>query len=112
MKLSDFATQIIVTPAKFTTYALNANHPTGKHKARVFASVLGYTVENYQQLLKQIELQAFHADAKEKHQDQYGRHFQVDLTIVGTAGNKAVVRTGWLIPINSYQAFLTTAYVL
>ena len=32
--------------AKIEDYILNATHPEGKHKARVFESVLGITLEN------------------------------------------------------------------
>ena len=35
----------IVDSRKLTSYCLDANHPRGKHKARVFAS-LGFTAEN------------------------------------------------------------------
>ncbi|MCP4361322.1 MAG: hypothetical protein GY796_25210 [Chloroflexi bacterium] len=55
MKLRGFAPKLAINPAKFTTYALNEHHPKGKHKARVFKAALGYTSENYQLLLNQIE---------------------------------------------------------
>lgn len=112
MKLRDFATQITIDPAKFTTYALNLNHPKGKHKARVFAAGLGYTAENYQPLLHQIEIQALEAEAQAKHVDQYGQHLQVDLTITGATDQEAIVRTGWLVAPKSEVASLTTLYVL
>ena len=35
----------IVDPQKLTGYCLNLEHPRGKHKARVFAT-LGFTVES------------------------------------------------------------------
>ncbi len=36
----------IVDREKLTGYCLNPEHPRGKHKARVFATALGFTVEN------------------------------------------------------------------
>jgi len=38
----------IVDPEKLTGYCLNPEHPRGKHKARVFATALGFTSENGQ----------------------------------------------------------------
>lgn len=40
----------ILDEAKLTGYCLSPGHPRGKHKARVFAAVLGFTSENVEQL--------------------------------------------------------------
>jgi len=112
MKLRDFASQITIDPAKLTIYALNENHPHGKHKARVFAAALGYTTENYRSLLQQIEVQALEAKAELQHVDQFGQHFRVHLTITGVAGQVATIRTGWLVPSGDQTAILTTLYVI
>ena len=40
----------IVDRVKLTEYCLNADHARGKHKARVFAAVLGFTAENADEL--------------------------------------------------------------
>lgn len=40
----------IIPDEKLRGYALNLNHPVGGHKARVIASVLGFTVENAEAL--------------------------------------------------------------
>ena len=29
--------------------------------------------------------------------DKYGQRYQVDLDVVGTAGERAIVRTGWIV---------------
>ena len=39
----------IVDPQKLTGYCLNPEHPRGKHKARVFAT-LGFTAESAEDL--------------------------------------------------------------
>ena len=36
----------VVSLEKFTEYLLNPEHPTGRHKARVFKAALGLTLEN------------------------------------------------------------------
>lgn len=43
MKLGELATSMLIDPNKLIDYALNPNHPEGKHKARVFETALGYT---------------------------------------------------------------------
>ena len=109
--LEDFAKQIVIDPSKLTKYVLNPNNDQGRHKARVFRAALGYTQANYQSLLDQLQTQALTSQAQLKRTDQYGRHLQVDLKIVGPNGKKAIVRTGWLVELNHDIAYLTTLYV-
>ena len=111
MKLRDFAPQLHVDPEKLTSYALYQNHPKGKHKAHVFADRLGFTVENYEPLLRQIETRALDNEAELLRTDQYGQHIRVDLIITGISGQEAVVRTGWLVGPSSDIAVLSTLYV-
>jgi hypothetical protein len=47
----------IVDRTKLTEYCLDPRHPRGKHKARVFASVLGITIRE-EDLLRSALLQA------------------------------------------------------
>ncbi|MFO7538656.1 MAG: hypothetical protein R6X32_11440 [Chloroflexota bacterium] len=112
MKLHDFAVELHIDVGKLTRYALNKDHPKGKHKARVFASALGFTRENYQELLQQIEDKTLEAEAKVHHTDRHGQHLQVDLSITGTTGETTIVRTGWLIAPGSRVASLSTLFVL
>lgn len=110
-KLADFATQLAIDTSKLTKYALNPKSDKGRHKARVFKAVLGYTQTNYQSLLAQIQAQSLTAQAKIIRTDKFGSHLQVDLEIVGPHGKSALVRTGWLVEPNSDIAQLTTLYV-
>ena len=108
MKLRDLAGHVIIDLRKLTEYALNPENPIGRHKARVFEAMLGYTQDNYQALLEQIEAQALDADAVVQHVDAYGQHVYADLEIVGVAGQRASVRTGWLVAPGSDEARLIT----
>ncbi|MEH2398319.1 DUF6883 domain-containing protein [Nostoc sp.] len=45
MKLAN-GEQAEISIQKLIGYCLNPEHPSGKHKARVFASILGITLEN------------------------------------------------------------------
>lgn len=84
MKLLDIVSGIYLPISKITGYALNINHPVGGDKAYMFRKHLGYTQDNYQFLLQQIEEKALTADAVELKPNQYGRIFQVDLEILGS----------------------------
>lgn len=55
MKLSEIVQHVQIDDRKFTEYALNEDHPKGRHKARRFRESLGFTVENFSDLKKQIE---------------------------------------------------------
>ncbi len=111
MKLRDLVSRVTIDLRKFTDYALDPEHPVGRHKARVFKAALGYTRENYQALLEQIEAQVMDAEAILQRTDVHGQHVQVDLQIVGVAGQRAVVRTAWLIASGADEAHLVTLYV-
>ena len=54
MKLGEIVERVSVDPRKLTEYALNPKAPWGRHKAVVFERALGFTQENYADLLTQI----------------------------------------------------------
>ena len=112
MKLRELVDEIFIDPRKLTNYALDPENPKGKNKALMFAQHLGYTKNNYQLLLEQIDQQVLDAEAIAQNQDQYGTRYQIDLDIQGIeAGQIETVRTAWLIPNNSKQARLVTIYI-
>ena len=112
MKFYELADELIIPKQKLTGYALDENHPEGRHKAHLFRAALDYTVENYEELARQISDQALNNSATIQRNDQYGRHLRVDLQITGVSGQQAIVRTGWRIPYASRTAYLTTVYVI
>ena len=112
MRLRDVAKQLLIDPRKFTEYALNPNSPIGKHKSVMFRQYLGFTQENYQPLLEQIQAQAMDAEASLGISDEHGQRYQVDLEIRGMeAGQQEIVRTGWIVRSNEDIARLVTLYV-
>jgi len=111
MKLADIVSCVAVDPRKLTDYALDPHNPVGRHKAVLFDRHLGFTRHNYESLLQQIESNALTAEAHLKRTDEHGRHYSVDLEIIGTQGRRAVVRTGWLVAPDSDEARLVTLYV-
>ncbi len=111
MNLGDVVSKIEINIAKLTDYALNPDNPVGYHKSRVFKSALGFSKDNYELLLRQFEENVLITEAYLKHTDVHGKHYRVDIEITGTEGQRAVVRTGWLVAPDSDVAGLTTLYV-
>jgi hypothetical protein len=111
MKFQDVVSHIIIDPRKLTEYALNPDNPVGADKAVMFQRHLGFTLENYQQLLEQIAAQVLQADATPGNLDEHGQRYQVDLAIIGVEGQQEVVRTGWTVKPNRDAARLVTLYL-
>ena len=111
MKLGDIVNRVVIDPRKLTKYALNPEHPLGSHKAYIFERMLGFTPDNYEVLLEQIKQAVLFAEAYLKRTDAHGSHYTVDLSVTGSEGQSAAIRTGWLVPLNSDEARLTTLYV-
>ena len=103
--------QAFIDSRKLTQYALNHNHPVGKHKAKVFESVLGYNQSNAGDLIRQIKQKLPECTAIKGKLDQYGQRYTVDIPVVGPNGRSAIVRTGWIIKTGSNTPSLTTIYV-
>lgn len=111
MKLQDIADRISIDPRKLTHYALNPASPVGKHKAVLFERLLGFTRENYTLLLARLEEAAMPAEVIPHDEDKHGVRYTADISVQGTEGREAVVRTGWILPHGSREAHLTTLYV-
>lgn len=102
----------VIPPAKLAGYSLNPVHDDGgADKARVFASVFGFTQANADALAEKILKSLSSAQAIERPSDQYGRRFQVDSLVTGPSGS-GTVRTGWILRSGSDVPSLTSAYVV
>lgn len=101
----------INTQGKLIDYALNPNHSTGKHKARVFKSALDFTQDDAYKLEKQIrEKVPYHKAIKGK-KDKYGQRWTVCIPIEGNNNKKAIVETAWIVRAGSSTPELITAFV-
>ncbi len=109
MKLPN-AENAIIDKDKIENYCLNLEHPRGKHKARVFISVLGLTVKDSEYLIGRIKTMIIKVDCLKGEQDQYGQRYTADIEIKYES-KKAVVRTSWIIKRNESNPRLTTCYV-
>lgn len=86
-------------------------HSKGRDKAVAFKSVLGYTIDNKDDLIKQIRegLSIFKATARTK--TMYGTPFEVKMMIKGANGNDAKIKAGWIIDHGGDILRLTSVYI-
>jgi filamentous hemagglutinin len=111
MKLKDVVSNVVIDPRKLTEYALNPDNPVGTDKALMFRLHLGFTRNNYEELLEQIKINVLSSKSTLHRTDEYGNHYRVDMEIIGIEGQREVVRTGWVVAPDSQEARLTTLYV-
>ena len=111
MILAEIVDQVVIDSRKLTRYALNPHSPSGQHKARVFESTLGFTLENSTQLMHQLEQKALHTEITIHSTDEFGIRYTADIAVKGLHGQSATVRTGWLVSPGTRTAHLVTLYV-
>jgi hypothetical protein len=110
-KLIPNAENAVVALGKLRDYCLNPEHSTGKHKARLFSSMLGMTAENAPQL-RQILLEVVKThEARLGRTDEFGQRYTLDFTLEWQ-NKSAVIRSGWIIETNSDIPRLTSCYPL
>lgn len=107
MKLGEIVSRVFIDRRKLTDYALNPDNPVGADKALMFQRHLGFTKTNCESLLQQISTVALDCEAILRRTDRHGQHYRVDVEIIGTEGQKEIVRTGWIVPPGSDEARLT-----
>jgi len=95
---------------KLTNYCLNLNHPRGKDKARVFASVLGITQADASRLVSLVFQAAVNGEITKETRTSFGRYYRVDWAIPSQAD--AVLRTIWEIAVNEEIPRLVSAFIL
>lgn len=96
---------------KFTEYALNPDHPTGRHKARLFNAVLGLTRDDAVLLQIAVQTAAITQESVSQEPTPYGNRYVVDFELTTDKG-RALVRTAWMIRNDEDFPRLTSCYVL
>ena len=98
----------VIPRAKLEEYALNPAHKDGRHKARLFKSILGFEKADWQTLVKLILDELPYHEAVLSREDKWGKFYSVTLPIIGPNGNTAVVQTIWKIATETgYPSFVT-----
>ncbi|MBI5891020.1 MAG: hypothetical protein HZB47_10110 [Nitrosomonadales bacterium] len=102
----------VVDIEKLRGYCLSAQHPEGRHKARVFLATLGMSVTDADKL-RELLLSAAESNDKVSMTgaDEYGSRYTMDAHVVwGSRG--AIVRSAWIIKIGEDFPRLVSCYVL
>ena len=99
----------IVDREKLTGYCLNPEHPRGKHKARVFAT-LGFTAENADDLRSAFLAAAATVDALPAASDRFGDRYVLEFEINGPRGS-GMLRSIWIVRRGERTPRLTSCFV-
>jgi hypothetical protein len=101
----------IIEIAKIEQYCLSLIHPRGRHKARVFQSVLGMTVIHAEELRGALAKAARDGDAAIGASDSYGIRYIIDFELERD-GRTAIVRSCWIVRSGEFQPRFVTCFVL
>ncbi|MDZ8110609.1 MAG: hypothetical protein RM338_34115 [Nostoc sp. DedQUE12a] len=105
------AENAVVDIRKLRDYCLNPEHDEGKHKARLFSSILGMTADNAEEL-RQILLKVVKThEVRLGRGDEFGQRYTLDFTLEWQ-DRSATIRSGWIIEEGSDVPRLTTCYPL
>lgn len=96
---------------KLRDYCLSPEHPRGRHKARVFASALGLTVDDFRELRRALLAAALSEEALVAEEDEYGQRYMLDFEMSTEMGS-AVVRSGWMVRSGEDFPRFTSCWVL
>jgi hypothetical protein len=99
----------IVDRLKLTGYCLNPEHPRGKHKAQVFAT-LGFTAENAEELRAALLRAAASGDAQPAASEQYGDRYVLQFEIEGPQA-AGIVTSTWIVRRGESSPRLTSCFV-
>jgi hypothetical protein len=101
----------IVEIEKLRDYCLNLDHPRGRHKARVFLSVLGMTAAHCEELRAALIEAALNENAILGASDQYGTRYIIDFEL-RRGGRAANIRSCWIVLNGEIAPRFVTCYIL
>jgi hypothetical protein len=105
------AQNAFIDDRKLIDYCLSENHPIGKHKARVFMSALGFSLEHFQELKEGILNEILESEATQTEINQYGVLYVIDVNIKNPP-KEAMVKTSWIVRKDEDFPRLTSCYVI
>lgn len=85
-----------IDPAKIKKYILSSLHPIGRFKAALFQR-MGYTEENWEQLIYDIRQYHLPLEAKPVEKTKYGQKYEINGLIRGPNGKIVMLRSIWII---------------
>lgn len=100
----------IVDIRKLQAYCLNSQHPRGRNKARVFASV-GIREADAEELKTALLAAASDGEALPGASNPYGQRYVVDFEL-SRQGRAISIRSTWIVRAGEDLPRLTSCYVL
>ncbi len=97
--------------SKTAGYALNPDHPKGRHKAEAFRSALGFTKDDAPEVERQIYEWMGRNDPKPNGSNEYGDLFKTDMEMTGRNGKTARVIVSWIVYKGDVKYHLTSLYI-
>jgi hypothetical protein len=104
------ADRAVVDVARLRDYSLNPTHDKGRHKARVFAAAMGFTVADAERLHGMIVAAVLTHEAEQGLTDARGTRYRVDFEAQGLRG-PVTIRTAWHIDAGETIPRLVSCYV-
>ncbi|MDJ1185492.1 DUF6883 domain-containing protein [Roseofilum casamattae] len=105
------AENAVVDIRKLRDYCLNLDHNDGKHKARLFSSLLGISANDAEALREILLARVCTESAQLGRQDEFGQRYTIDFTLEWQ-DRSARLRSGWILECDSQTPKLTTCYPL
>jgi hypothetical protein len=93
----------IVEIVKLRDYCLNSAHPRGRHKARVFHSLLGMTDADAEELRTALIDAALRENATPGTSDQYGARYVIDFELRRNGGTAKIRSAGLSLAANPFR---------
>jgi hypothetical protein len=103
--------EAIIPVEKLRDYALSPEHPTGRHKARVFSSALGIGQDDWEWLRDQILAGIADSRVSAVFQDLWGFRYTVPILLEGLNGATHEVITAWIVEGDDAPPRLTSTHV-
>jgi hypothetical protein len=90
------ATRAVVEIEKLRGYCLSLAHPRGRHKARIFASMVGLMAADAAVLRRALLDAALSDNAVPGHGDAFGQRYVIDFEMNGPRGI-VMIRSAWIV---------------
>lgn len=105
------ADRAVVDVRKLRDYCLNPLHPRGRHKARVFAALLGLGPDDHERLEDALRAALRREEAAPMGSDHHGERYVLDFVMTGKGG-EVPVRSRWIVRRGEGFPRLTTCHVI
>lgn len=100
---------IKIAEEKYTKYLFSGENKIGIAKGNAFNSRLGYNIDNYPKLDKEIREAAVLNPATLKENSEYGNKYEQKVVLYGLKDTPANVVIGWIV--NGGETRMTSAYI-